>query len=554
MNRNSIAMNSKRDSIKPKLIQIEEIVGINDKNERKKLLNELISHLLLDNCIENKCHNLSKTLQELTSNLTQFMSCDESIDRLMAEFNWTQINDNNVENSFCHLICESINLKPFKCVHILETVIIPKFLGFKQFKENEINSQEIIVFDKIHSLLCQIKIAKFESILLRTIEKKFPKGVQLTIRSNACYVYNVIKIYDYVSDKEKLLSVLLIKLLWTDSMITPEKIPSQQEMFTIDDCNQHKSDRNVFTYIQILDLSMELIFKFIDNKTADLNSDQSLQLFQLFQLIFAKIIINSENCHHIQYIMFYFCSISEQFCSEFIQTLWRMGLNNDLPLKIREKALYYMLSLIKNANFVTIKTVMSFMDMTSLWIHSYIDSNDSIKEKLTSEDAIFYVLCQIFFDIFCSFHNEFNTLNLKRFKVMNFQRIIKCNLNPLSFCSRDIESNFICIIRHHQIGYCHQNAKRDEERLNQFPFDHLNGFKGFGFYYLQKSYTKIEEICKQSMNGENNVTKEIEKYNRFNSDESDATIGSYKMSFSPSKTLLYDLLSDSSTNEQMDFD
>jgi hypothetical protein len=136
---------------------------------------------------------------------------------------------------------------------------------------------------------------------------------------------------------------------------------------------------------------------------------------------------------------------------------------------------------------------------------------------------------------------------------MNFQRIIKCNLNPLSFSSRDIEVKFLCLATHYQIGYCSQNVKRDEERVNRYPVDHLNGFNAFGSYILPKSYKKIEQICKYSMNGDYTLMNEIEKYNRY-SDESDHMIGSYKLSYSPSKTLLYDLLNDSSPNEQMDFD
>ncbi len=554
----SINMNSKssskskntsnKKSMTPEIIGLKEIIGIKDMNEKNKSLNDLINHILLNNCGINKCHNLSQLLEELTSNLINLMNFDNSIDKLIAEYKWTQINDNNIENTFCQLICESIHLKPFKCVHILENIIIPKFKGLTQF-ETEITSQEIVIFDKIHSLLSQIKIAKFESILLKTIDKCFPFAQFSSDHSFICFVYNVIKIYDYVIERQKLFSILFDKLLWIDSMCSSDKKSnSVEEVFNIDDCAP-----NVSKLIEKLDQSIELVFKFIDNKTSNMTSEQSLELFKMFESLFCNIILTAENCHHLQYILLYFCSFSKLYCDQFIQTLWKIGLNNELPLKTREKALYYINSLIKNAKFVSINTLLSFMDTASRWIHSYIDTNDSINNEFSSEDTIFYVLCQILFDIFCSTHTEFDNLSLRRVKAMNFQRIIKCNLNPLSFSSRDVEVKFLCLARHYQIGYCSQNVKRDEERVNRYPVDHLDGFNAFGSYTLPKSYKKIEQICKYSMNGDFILMNEIEKYNRY-SDESDHMIGSYKLSYSPSKTLLYDLLSDSSPNEQMDFE
>ncbi len=558
INKNSKSKNtSNKKSMTPEVIDLKEIIGINDMNEKKESLNGLINHILLNNCPINKCHNLSQLLQELTSNLINLMNFDISIDKLIAEYKWTQSNDNEIENSFCQLICESIHLKPFKCVHILENIVIPKFKGFAKFEienENEITSQEMIIFDKIHSLLSQIKIAKFESILLKTIDKSFPFAQFSSNHSFNCFVYNVLKIYDYVIERQKLISILFDKLLWIDSMCSSDKKSnSVEEVFNIDDCDYVKSAPNVSKLIEKLDQSIELVFKFIDNKTSDMTSEESLELFKMFESLFCKIILTAENCHHLQYILLYFCSFSKLYCDQFIQTLWKIGLNNELPLKTREKALYYINSLLKNAKFVSINTLLSFMDTTSRWIHSYIDTNDSINNELSSEDTIFYVLCQILFDIFCSTHTEFDNSSLRRVKAMNFQRIIKCNLNPLSFSSRDIEVKFLCLARHYQIGYCSQNVKRDDERVNRYPVDHLNGFNAFSSYILPKSYKKIEQICKYSMNGDYSLMNEIEKYNRY-SDESDHMIGSYKLSYSPSKTLLYDLLSDSSPNEQMDFD
>jgi len=199
---------------------------------------------------------------------------------------------------------------------------------------------------------------------------------------------------------------------------------------------------------------------------------------------------------------------------------------------------------------VTINTVIAFMNMCSLWLHRYIDQNDRVVDQLTVEDTIFYNLCQILFDTFCSIHSELDNLSLRRVKAMNFQRIIKCQLNPLSICNEDIETNFLCLARHYQIGYTAQNGDLREDRL-QRPFNPLNN----GSYVCPKSLARIQNLCKQSINSDNSF-KENERFNRFNTsgDDSDHMFGSYKLSYSPSKTLWQNLLSDSSPNEHMDCD
>ncbi|XP_054163891.1 RNA polymerase I-specific transcription initiation factor RRN3-like [Oppia nitens] len=531
---------------------LSELLAISDKSEREKSFNVLVNHLLLNKCFADKCHDLVQLLSQLATDLVRWQTCDKLIDKLLQELNVWTIDDKEVYAKYFHVISEAINLKPFKCPQLLETIVLQKFNGLSKFKdETQIQPQELTMFDEMHSLLSHIKIAKFEHTFLRCIDRKFPFLSHIScVHSFQCFVYNVFKVYDYITAKykHKLLSLIFEKIIEMDIAVTSDKNKITEDVFIIDDCNT--AMKSIQT--TVLDNTLQILFDFIENKVTNNTKDENEELFDIIKLLFPQDILQMVSCNHLQYVWLYLCYLSNQFFDQFIDYLWDLGHNNEVSLDIREKCLYFMSSLLKNANFVAIDTVMTFMNMCTVWLHKYIEQNDRSVDQLTTEDTIFYIICQILFDTFCSIHSDLDNLSLRRVKAMNFQRIIKCKLNPLAVCHREIESNFLSLARHYQIGYTAQNVDSSDDRL-KYPEDVLHS----GSYVCPKSMTRLQDYCKHSINSCDNSVKDTnDRLNRFNtSDDSDHMFGSYKMSYSPSKTLWQNLLSDSSPNDhQMDCD
>ena len=443
----------------------------------------------------------------------------------------------DVLDKYFELLYTLINLKPYKLESIVKDVIIDKFKGFRDhYDKPEIQPKELVVFEKIHSLLKKLKISNLGTKLLSAFKTRFPmiSGSNACAHPLVCYIYNAMKTCNYIPNKQLFIEFTFEKLLEYDlvfiSMKTKANTTNDSKLFDVNKIND------------ILDNVMSNLFDSFEDMFKDRTEEEIEERFTIFQTLFSRVMLGANGFTQLSYVWFSLCSQSNQALDGFIRYLWDYGLKDDNDDLKRQNALNFIGFLLKNANFVSVDQIITFMNMASNWAHSYIDKNDRIAEDVTTNDTIFYIICQNLFDIFCSIHSDLDSLRLRRIKAMNFQRIIRCKLNPLELCSNDIECQFLSLARHYQIGYCPQNETSDENRLDK-PLSPM--------YYLSKTKDRVESLCKNIFDEHNTVLAPINLLNTsYNSDESDYCSGSYLTS---KRNLLQNQLSDSSLNELIDY-
>lgn len=521
-----------RRSLEVKVMPFLEIL-LTDNKEHEFHFKSLVNHILANGCSQNKCHDLGKELTDINNyvlSLKDLEPLNKQLDRLLVGFNWLTAEE-EVLDIFIQLLYTLIDLKPFKLEPIIKDVIIDKFKGFKDFfDKSDIQSKELLVFDKIHCLFKRLKIANLGTKLLSAFKMRFPmiSGSNACVHSMVCYVYNGLKICDYIADKYPFIEFTFEKLKEYDLVLISFKTNAVNDSKNFD----------INKIEHILDNVMITIFAAIEDIFKEKSEEEINDKFEIFQRLFRGVMLSPNGFTHLSYVWFLLCSKSNRLLDQLIRHLWEYGLNDDNDLLKRGNALNFIGFILKNANFVSVDQVIAFMNLASNWIHSYIDKYDRIPEELTQNDSIFFIICQNLFDIFCSIHSDLDNLKLRRIKVMNFQRIIKCKLNPLEFCCHDIERQFLNLARHYQIGYCSQNEEEDQNRLDS-PLKPM--------CYLSSIKNKVESLCKHLMDEQNSSV--IEKINLFNnnSDESDYMSGPHLGSKRNR------LLSDSSLNELIDY-
>jgi hypothetical protein len=178
--------------------------------------------------------------------------------------------------------------------------------------------------------------------------------------------------------------------------------------------------------------------------------------------------------------MFYVCSFKESLAEDMMDFLWReMVTNPSSSPEMRLKAVYCIASLMARANFVDVDTVVCFLEMSSNWVHSYIEANEGQDSEKDSpridivKNGLFYGVVQSMMHVIMSKHYMFNPQTLNRLKTMNFQRIIMSRLNPLSICSQTCLNTFASLSRHYQLALCsavierNRRLKTSDDSMNQ---------------------------------------------------------------------------------------
>lgn len=84
----------------------------------------------------------------------------------------------------------------------------------------------------------------------------------------------------------------------------------------LNDEQKIKKEDNEHPIAQSLDICMDKIFNFIKNcECSDENQRNEEKIFKILMSVFENSILPSHNTHHIQFVIFYFCSFKVSFSS-----------------------------------------------------------------------------------------------------------------------------------------------------------------------------------------------------------------------------------------------
>nr|XP_042897293.1 RNA polymerase I-specific transcription initiation factor RRN3 isoform X2 [Parasteatoda tepidariorum]XP_042897294.1 RNA polymerase I-specific transcription initiation factor RRN3 isoform X3 [Parasteatoda tepidariorum] len=331
------------------------------------------------------------------------------------------------------------------------------------------------------------------------------------------YVQNMLTVSSYLQSKRPfILQCIIEKLIYVDVHCSRETIAYYEQV--AEDNNElmesmdteapanAKTEEMAYLLARTLDILMDCLFKYI-KRTCFLEGKDELdwkatkKLYKELLTIFDKVILPTQECCHVQYLMFYICSLKQDLCDGFLDYLWKKVQDLKVGFIYRQIAAFYIGSVLSRAKYVSINTVTACFDLMSSWIHRYINAH-------TSQDVgvhgTFHSVCQAMFYVF-SFRIK-ELLNMpdgyRHLQSLNFDRIVTCRLNPLKYCDKTIVQNFASTARNHQIAYVYPVIEKNNRNLLYSAFESkeesnstgsmIRTFFPFDPYLLKKSKQWIE--------------------------------------------------------------
>ncbi|XP_058451727.1 RNA polymerase I-specific transcription initiation factor RRN3 [Malaya genurostris] len=397
---------------------------------------------------------------------------------------------------------------------------VPKDDGKSGWLHGVPSDETLRMVTPIHDLIVRLKnvIPMVFDVILIHLRKNFPYFKKPT--HVVCgYLYNMLHMTEYSSMfVEELLEIAFNRILVIDvnaprNEIEEAEFPEDdQQIFTMEEDPTGNEDEDDTTMklplAETLDCCMELMFEYIKKRaSSERSTSEGDRMFKVLLSLFDHHILPTHNTHHVQFLMFYFCSFKQSYVEYFITYLWKQVCNPNISTPMRQAAVGYMASMLARARFVPISLLKSTIQELSNWAHQYIQETDSMMGCTLRAHMVFYSVCQAIFYVvaFRSKHLTASSKNLVFLQSLQLSSIVTSHLNPLRVCLPPVATAFAGVTRAHQLAYCHTILERNARRKlatvykneAQTPEECLDTFFPFDPYMLKKSGQRIEPIFLQ---------------------------------------------------------
>ncbi|KAK7938578.1 hypothetical protein WMY93_001904 [Mugilogobius chulae] len=454
---------------------------------------ELLRHQLADPDIKDA--QIVNWLQEFRSCVTLLSKEHEQLIHAVLRLPWVGRSQPVVEEylSFLSNLVSAQTVYLCSCLRAVVGHFIPKRVtvseGGVDFSDSDDEDENLPRnFEHCHQALQLISryVPSTGRFLTPILQEKFP-FIQKSPRTLECYVHNLLRVTVYVpSVRRDVLEIIVDKMLQLDVSASRTDIEEAEESAV----HQHK-DEALFDMDEDLpappsscimahpvadrlDTLMAVLLAFIKDVchvNGALQLDQTKELYRDLLWVFDKVILPTHACSHVQYSLFYLCSFRLALSEAFLEHLWRLVQNPTQAAVLRQAALGYMGSFLARAKFIPIVTVRACLDLLVSWIHSYLDSQDSVDKQFCDLDlhGPFYSACQAVFYTLVFRHRAILEGNMKRgleyLQSLNLERMVMCQLNPLKVCLPTVTHMFAVIMRRYQVVFCYTVIERNNRQM-----------------------------------------------------------------------------------------
>ncbi|XP_039630528.1 RNA polymerase I-specific transcription initiation factor RRN3 [Polypterus senegalus] len=396
-------------------------------------------------------------------------------------------------------------------------------------------------FDLCHRALQIIAryVPSTSRFLIPILREKFP-FINKSPKTLECYVHNLLRItVSFPVLRREILELVIEKMLKLDVSASRNSIEEAEEnaaqqaeemavasreecLFSMDEDedNEHVNpptdDRSMANPVaERLDYLMVILLAYVKdicfvNDVLELT--RTKELYKDLIAIFDKLILPTHASSHVQFVIFYLCSSKLGLAEAFLEHLWKKVQSPNNPPVIRQSAAGYIGSFLARAKFIPIVTVKACLDLLVLWVHQYIDSQDTGSKAFCDVmlHGPFYAACQAIFYTLVFRHRQMVDGNLRSglayLQKLNLERIVMCRLNPLKVCLPAVTNMFAAIMRKYQLVFCYTIIERNNRqqlsvvRSNAMgdcvivQSNPLDTFFPFDPYLLKRSGTVIHGI------------------------------------------------------------
>eukprot|EP00300_Choanocystis_sp_HF-7_P041882 c8660_g1_i1.p1 GENE.c8660_g1_i1~~c8660_g1_i1.p1 ORF type:complete len:649 (-),score=85.50 c8660_g1_i1:17-1963(-) len=214
-----------------------------------------------------------------------------------------------------------------------------------------------------------------------------------------------------------------------------------------------------------LDVLLDEVLRFLAKHAADPENARSI--FVVFLHLFDNAILRTAKCRHIQFLLFYLCSLSPDFQSLFSGYLVGVAKADDKPAVVRAAAASYLASFLARAKYVTVATVQKALVDISQWLLAYIETHtgDFDPNHLMAHQP-FYACAQALLYVLCFHFDAISAeANGARFLAgLGLDRVVSSVLNPLAVCVGSVVEVFARIALSSQLAYCYDIIRQNADR------------------------------------------------------------------------------------------
>lgn len=454
---------------------------------------ELLRHQLADPDIKDA--QLVNWLQEFRSCVTLLSKEHEQLIHALLRLPWVGRSQPVVEEylAFLSNLVSAQTVYLCSCLRMVVGHFTPKRVtiteGGVDFSDSDDEDENLPRnFEQCHQALQLISryVPSTGRFLTPILQEKFP-FIQKSSRTLECYVHNLLRVTMYIpSIRRDVLEVIIDKMLNLDVSASRSDIEEAEEnavhqqpeeaLFDMDEDVSPQPSSSVMAHPvgERLDTLMSVLLAYIKEVcyvNGMLQVERTKELYRDLLSVFDKVILPTHACSHVQYTLFYLCSFRLALSEAFLEHLWKLVQNPTQAAVIRQTALGYMGSFLARAKFIPIVTVRACLDLLVSWIHSYLDSQDSVDKQFCDLDlhGPFYSACQAVFYTLVFRHRAILEGNMKKgleyLQSLNLERMVMCQLNPLKVCLPMVTHMFAAIMRRYQVVFCYSVIERNSRHM-----------------------------------------------------------------------------------------
>uniref|UniRef100_A0AAY4CAQ9 RRN3 homolog, RNA polymerase I transcription factor n=1 Tax=Denticeps clupeoides TaxID=299321 RepID=A0AAY4CAQ9_9TELE len=436
---------------------------------------ELLKHQLSEPDIKDG--QIINWLQEFRGCVTQLSKDHEQLIYVVLRLPWLGRSQAVVDEylSFLSSLVSAQTVYLRTCLRMAVSHFTP---GRIQIQEGDVNISDSDDddenlprnFDRCHQALQIIAryVPSTSRFLMPILSENFP-FVQKSSRSLECYVHNLLRVTLYIpSLRREILELIVSKMLALDVSAPRAEIEEVEENAAIhqEASGDEDEDTEVNTstaecvmahpVAERLDMLMAVLLTYIKDMcyvNGSLELERTKALYRDLMYVFDKLVLPTHASSHVQYSVFYLCSIRLGLAEAFLDHLWKLLQGPSQPPVVRQAAAGYIGSFLARAKFLPVATVKACLDLLVPWLHLYINSQDSGTRAFCdiTLHGPFYATCQAVFYTIIFRHKAILEGNLRKglayLQGFNLERIVMCQLNPLKVCLPAITNMFAAITR-----------------------------------------------------------------------------------------------------------
>ena len=372
------------------------------------------------------------------------------------------------------------------------------------------------VFDAIHDCLRSLVAMsqRTSDTIMRALRSSFPYFNVPTHRM-CRFIENYLRSTDYFlePEKTKVLKSVIDKLHFSDLKANVKSKPLQ-EVFEMETASDGDIEEPLPDHI------VKILIEFINERVFEngkYNPDHGLSMFEWIFPLFLELQMNSKQTNTSQYLMFYLIHLDVSFIDTFISRLWLYATDVEYPAVNRSMAVYYISSLLSRSSVIKFSQTWNFINDSATWLNMYIEENDDVDlpssqrkgtlMTIVTKHQPFYAVFQAMMSVLISSYQELTPEVLKMLRLLDIQKILNSNLNPLLICQTQLLESFATISSTHQIAACSMIIRGNqrtfpisEETFKEFhiwsPYDSIPGplIAGFVSKFLHQNLVTRKEF------------------------------------------------------------